>query len=176
MQKCSRKERAYLKVKTDGRLTPLFVAFQWSDSDLSTHHEFHVSLKLFDAPHYCVKLWFIFGFAGTCRVYFHVCRVGRDGYLGYDIRSEVRSFKYCFYFNTVLEFVEFWVFLDNRDNLEWQVNVLWDTVGHQLKDTIRWNESNTAISIKAAQSHTLVKLNVINLYPAILLGWIRILD
>jgi hypothetical protein len=82
---CPRKVKAYLKVKTNGWFTPLFVTFQRSHSDLSTHHKFHVSLELFDAPHDCIKFWFIFGLSSTSRINFHVCGVGRDWYLGDDV-------------------------------------------------------------------------------------------
>lgn len=113
----------YLEVKTNGRFIPLLVTLQRSDRDFSTHHEFHISLKLLNAPHYCINFWFILGFARTCRVDFYICCIWRDRNLSYDIRCEICSFKDCFYFNTVLKFVEFWIFLDNRDNLEGQVDI-----------------------------------------------------
>lgn len=65
--------------------------------------------------------------------------------------------------------------MDNWDNLEGQINVLGNAVSHHIKRTIWWNESDATISIKLAESDTLVELDVINLDSFVYLALLLIL-
>lgn len=65
--------------------------------------------------------------------------------------------------------------MNYRDNFKGQVDIFRYTVSHQLKDTIRRDECDTSVSIKTAQSHALMKLDVINLNTTVLFRGISIL-
>lgn len=53
--------------------------------------------------------------------------------------------------------------MDYRDHLEWQVNILRNTVGHHIERTIWWNKSDAPITVKLSKSHALVEFDVIYL-------------
>ncbi len=50
----------------------------------------------------------------------------------------------------------------NWHDLEGEVDVLGDTVGHQLKASVWGNEGNRSFFIKFGQFHALVKFHVVN--------------
>ena len=60
-------------------------------------------------------------------------------------------------------------FLDYRDYFEWQVDILGNTVSHNLKKAVWRYESNGPIAIKPPQSDTLMKLNIVDLNAFLLL-------
>lgn len=71
-----------------------------------------------------------------------------------------------------------WVLLDYWHDFEGQVNIVANSVGHQLEHSIRWDESDGAVSVESAQADALVELNIVDLNSAVLLSGVggRILD
>ena len=53
--------------------------------------------------------------------------------------------------------------MHNWHDFERQVDVLGDSVGHHIEDTIRWDEGDRPVSVEPAQSNALVKLDVVDL-------------
>lgn len=167
---------SYLKVKRYGRLAPDLICFERGRSDLGTHHVLHVPLKFLYSPQYCVIFGLILGFAGTSRVDFDVGGVGRDGDLADNVGCEICTLEDRFQFNTVFQFVQLWVLLDNRHDLEGQVDIFRDPIGHKLENTVRGYKCNRAVAIKPTQTHTLMKLDIVYLYPPVLLVGVSIFD
>jgi hypothetical protein len=66
--------------------------------------------------------------------------------------------------------------LEDRHNFEGKVDVLADPVSHELKHAVRWDESDGAVPVEAAQADALVELDVVDLYAAVLLGRVRIFN
>lgn len=89
--------------------------------------------------------------------------VRRYGDLTDHIRSEVALLKDSLQANRQLDLVLLRVLLDNGDNLEGQVDELTDAVCHHVKDTIRRDERNRAVSVKTTKSHALMELDIVNL-------------
>ena len=72
-------------------------------------------------------------------------------------------FKDCSKFYRVLDSKVFLEFLNDWSNFEGQVDVLGNTIRHNLKEAIWRNKGNRSITVKPSQSYALVEFNVINL-------------
>ena len=90
-----------------------------------------------------------------------------------DIIGNIRWFENGSDFDGVLNSIVFWELLNDWSDFERQIYILWNSVGHNFEQAIGWNEGNTSVSIESAQPHTLMKLNVINLYTFLLLFTLR---
>lgn len=53
--------------------------------------------------------------------------------------------------------------MNHRHYFEWQVNVLTNSIGHDVEDSVRGNKGDAAVSIKSAESDALVEFNVVDL-------------
>jgi len=67
--------------------------------------------------------------------------------------------------------------LNDRYNFEGQVDILANAICHELKGAVWRHECNGSVSVKAPQTHTLMKLDIVYLDSTVLcLGWVCILD
>ena len=81
-------------------------------------------------------------------------------------------------FDGIFDPVVFWEFLDDGRHLEWQIYVLRNTISHDFKEAIWRNKCNASVTIELAETHTLMKLDIVNLDALLLLltvGSFRIL-
>lgn len=62
------------------------------------------------------------------------------------------------------------ILLNYGRNLERKINVGGDSVSHDFELTVWRNESNGSVSIKSAESHTLMELDIVNLDTLSLFG------
>ena len=93
----------------------------------------------------------------------HLGSVGRHGDLADHIRTKVALFEDSLQSNRELNLVLLRVLLDHRNNLEGQVDILTDAVSHDIEDAIGRDKGDRSVPIKAAQSDTLMELDIVNL-------------
>lgn len=91
----------------------------------------------------------------------HLSSVARHGYLHDNVRTVVGFLVDGLEPDTQLDLALFAVLLNYWHDLERQVDVFRDAIGHHVEDAIWRDESNGAISIKLAKTNTLVELNVV---------------
>lgn len=142
----------YLEIHCYGRFVPRSLIFALRDGHFAIENEFSVSHKLFDPPNdrTLTGLILSFGLKLTLVKHPHIRRIWRHRYFNHYISSKVLLVKDAFNLDWVLHLVEFWIGLDHRNYFERQIHVFCDSVAHQFKDSIWWNESYTSISIEPA--------------------------
>ena len=161
---------SYLEVERDGRLIPQLLSFQSCGLDLGAHEELVVALELLDPPHDCVLVWLILGLAGSSGVNLAGCGVVGHGDLGDHVAGEVGPLEDGFDLDGVLNAVLICELLHYWHDLEGQIDVLADTVGHQLEDTVGRDERDRTVPVELSQPHALVELDVVDLDALVHLG------
>lgn len=97
-------------------------------------------MEPFESPHDTAVVGLVDSPPRTARENSHLgCVRGHRDFADY-VRTKVALFKDSFKPDRDFYFVLLRVLLDNRDNLEGQVDVLTDPVGHHVEDAIRRDE------------------------------------
>ena len=122
-----------------------------------------VSLKFLDSPHDARLIRFILAFADACSVYFHIGCVRWYWDFNDYIVSEVGVLEDSSQFDRVFNSVFIFKFLNYRSDFERQVDVCGNSIGHHLESAIWGYEGNGPISVKPAQPHALMELDIIDL-------------
>jgi len=156
-------ESGNLEIKGNRGFIPNF-ALGWRDQlNVSSKQAFSIALEPFEAPHDALTVWLIYCAASATWKDSHLSRVRRNWNLTDNVCAVVALLKEGFYANRKLNLVLLRVLLNNRHDFKWQVDVLTDAVCHNIENSVRWDKSDRSISIKLAESHALVELDVVDL-------------
>ena len=120
-------------------------------------------MEALKSPHDAGTVRFVYGFTAPAREDANLCCVAGYWDFADDIGSEVTFFEDGFYSDAQFYLVLIGIFLHNGDDLEWQVDVLRDSICHYIEDTIWRNKCDGSISIESTETYTLMELDVIDL-------------
>ena len=120
-------------------------------------------MEPFEPPHDASVVGLVDSPPRAAREYSHLGCVRGHRDLADYVRTKVALFEDSFEPDRNLYFVLLRVLLDNGYNLEGQVDVLTDPVGHHVEDAIGRDERDRSVTVESAQTHALVELNIINL-------------
>jgi len=134
-----------------------------NELDIGSKQTFCIALEPLESPHDTRIVWFINGSARSTRKDPHLSSVRWHWDFANHISTKVTFLKDGLQSDRNFDFILFRVLLNNRHYFERQVNVLTDSIGHDVEDSVRGNEGDTAVTIKSAKSHALVELNVVDL-------------
>lgn len=169
------REHWHLEFHWDWRLLPRLLVPRRRQVRHCGQYLLLVTLKLFDSPEYWGFIRFILSLTISCWKDLDLRGVGRHWDLYDHIVCIVSALKYGANLDGVFDATIIRVFLDYGRDLEGQINVLTNTVRHNLEQSIRRDERYRTVTIEPAKSDALVELDVINLDSLLLLfsvlGW-----
>mmetsp|Transcript_36314 Transcript_36314/g.32588 ORF Transcript_36314/g.32588 Transcript_36314/m.32588 type:complete len:283 (-) Transcript_36314:184-1032(-) len=153
-------EHGNLEVNGDRRFVPNLIRVSLRKLHITSQQSFVITLEFLDSPHNTSILRLMSSSSDIS--------IGLDnsGVLGaWDLDNDVgsidhsviESFQFDSDFNLCLAHL-----VVNRHDLEGEVHILSNSVGHEFKGTIGRNESDSSFFVKCIQSDTLMEFQIIN--------------
>ena len=163
-------EGRHLEVERDGRFIPDLALSGRNQLHISRQKALRIALESLESPHDARVVRLVDCASGPAGENTHLGSVGRHGNLADYIRAEVALLENGLQSNRELNLVLLRVLLDHWNNLEGQVDILTDAVSHDIEYAIGRDKGDRSVPIKAAQSDTLMELDIVNLDA--LIGWL----
>jgi hypothetical protein len=127
---------------------------------LCSHQELFTSWELFENPDHATLVWNVFNSSDVGLEYWRInIRWNRNNdfnVVGYRLLFEL-GFSFNDKFNLGFSKV-----FNNGLNPDQRLNMCIQSVGHQLKFTVRWDESNQSLRFEFIKSYALMELNVLH--------------
>jgi hypothetical protein len=126
-------EHGHLELHGDGRFLPRLLALRLGQIRHSRQNLLLITLKLFNSPEYSGFVWLVLAFATTSGKDLDLGSVGRHWYLNDNVIGIISALKYRANLDRVFDSSIVRVLLYNRCYFERQIDVLTDSIRHDLE-------------------------------------------